>query len=371
MRALVIISFIVLGTNLSMIDCQCAIGQYGNSTATCTDCPPHTISAADSKTVTECRCLPGHQISANDTCTVCKEGECCGIDITKKPTIRNHSESACASCPINTILVISGTDNITYCYCATGYGGVNGSVCGNDATNVTTIEHTNVNMSTLKFTSTLNMEVIDFNQSQRKVYVAGVARALGIEPKRVIITTVRDTTWSSRRLLASTVVVETTVRVPKEQAITVAESATPANINTQLASSGITVEAVSVVTITEEEPSESSSMSREELRQFLPAPIPIALEMALTVLSMILFMLLCAPIVAVVCICCGLGVAAKAMFSPKTSVFFSETKVNPFGNGNGNALIGSRAYAAPSNTFVGSRSYTGDTCETVLVYSSV
>ena len=99
--------------------------------------------------------------------------------------------------------------------------------------------------------------------------------------------------------------------------------------------------------------------------------MPIAVEMALTVLTIILLMLLCAPLVAVMCVCCGLGVAAKAMFPPVTHMFFSESKVDQLGTGNGNALIGSRAYATPSNTFVGSRSYTGDTCETVLVYSSV
>ncbi|KAJ1496168.1 hypothetical protein T484DRAFT_2526584 [Baffinella frigidus] len=88
------------------------------------------------------------------------------------------------------------------------------------------------------------MSRVEFTADKQGAYVAGVAEALSVAPSRVAIASITDRS-TRRRLLASSVAVSTTVIVPKDKVAGVAVLATAENLNRALASSGISVGAVS------------------------------------------------------------------------------------------------------------------------------
>jgi len=76
-------------------------------------------------------------------------------------------------------------------------------------------------------------------------YVSGVAAALDVaETSVLILSVVEQTTGRRRKLLVTSVVVETRVVVSAEQAVTVARRITTANLNSALSFAGISVEEV-------------------------------------------------------------------------------------------------------------------------------
>ncbi|KAJ1465686.1 kinase-like domain-containing protein [Baffinella frigidus] len=97
------------------------------------------------------------------------------------------------------------------------------------------------------------MSITEFSTSSRDAYVNGVAEALDVASSRVAIASVTEQ-FTRRRLpgrglLASNLLVGTTATVPKDKASFVATAATAENLNTALASSGISVGSVSARTV--------------------------------------------------------------------------------------------------------------------------
>jgi hypothetical protein len=98
------------------------------------------------------------------------------------------------------------------------------------------------------FTANLAMSIAEFSTSSREAYVDGVAEALNVASSSVAIASVAEQ-FTRRRLLASALAVATTATVTKDKALSVIEGATAENLNTALASSGISVGTVSARTI--------------------------------------------------------------------------------------------------------------------------
>jgi hypothetical protein len=91
---------------------------------------------------------------------------------------------------------------------------------------------------------TLSMTITEFDTGTRALYLKGVAKTLSVQVSSIFIASVSERT-ASRRLLASTIAVETIATVPSDRATTAAASATFENLNRVFSSSGISVGSVS------------------------------------------------------------------------------------------------------------------------------
>lgn len=98
-------------------------------------------------------------------------------------------------------------------------------------------------MSTITFVITMAMSLAEFDSTKRGEYMAGVAQALAVPLGSVAIGLVTETV-SRRRLLVTTIEVETVVTVPSEDTGSIEAKVTPENINGALASAGMTVDGV-------------------------------------------------------------------------------------------------------------------------------
>jgi hypothetical protein len=87
------------------------------------------------------------------------------------------------------------------------------------------------------------MSLTAFDSTKRNEYVAGVAQALSVPVDRVAIGSVTETV-SRRRLLTTTIEVETVATVPIGDAESVASAVTSENINSALESAGMAVQEV-------------------------------------------------------------------------------------------------------------------------------
>jgi len=109
-------------------------------------------------------------------------------------------------------------------------------------------------VSTITFWVKLQMSRAEFEvEATRAPYISGVATALGVAETSVsIVSVVEETTGRRRKLLLTSVAVETSVIVSAEQAETVADRITTDNLNSALSSAGLAVEEVSSVSIVTE-----------------------------------------------------------------------------------------------------------------------
>jgi hypothetical protein len=98
--------------------------------------------------------------------------------------------------------------------------------------------------ATVTFVATLQMTAAEFNSTQQILYKTGVAATLGVSIHAVVIGSVTEIV-ARRRLLATTIEVETIVTVPAEDAEAVSQAATSENLNTALEGGGIVVEEMS------------------------------------------------------------------------------------------------------------------------------
>lgn len=96
-------------------------------------------------------------------------------------------------------------------------------------------------MSTVAFTSTMAMSLAAFDSAKRDAYQTGVAQALSVPIGSVAIGLVTETV-SRRRLLSTTIEVETIATVPTEDTESVTGSVTAENINGALADAGMSVD---------------------------------------------------------------------------------------------------------------------------------
>jgi hypothetical protein len=108
----------------------------------------------------------------------------------------------------------------------------------------TTPEPETPSVSTVTFTATLLMSLAAFDSTKREAYVAGVAVALSLPTSSVTIGLVTENV-ARRRLLATTVDVETIVTVPSEDTGSVSTAVTPENLNSALEPAGMTTDGVS------------------------------------------------------------------------------------------------------------------------------
>jgi hypothetical protein len=89
------------------------------------------------------------------------------------------------------------------------------------------------------------MSLVEFDSTKREQYVAGVAQVLSVPVSSVSIGTVTENvSRRRRRLLATTIDVETIVTVPSEDTGSVAAAATTENLNGELESDGMTTDGV-------------------------------------------------------------------------------------------------------------------------------
>jgi len=95
-------------TSGSLPNCYCLAGTY-TGTASCQNCPPHSISPADSLAITACTCNAGWNGADGDTCVGC------AADTFKAVT----GDSGCVGCPAN-----SGSPaKSSACICNAGWSG--------------------------------------------------------------------------------------------------------------------------------------------------------------------------------------------------------------------------------------------------------
>jgi hypothetical protein len=109
-------------------------------------------------------------------------------------------------------------------------------------------------VSFITFSATVQMSQADFkSQAAIFAYISGVATALRVAETAVsIMSVVEQSTGRRRKLLLTSVVVETSVIVSVEQAEAVARRITTDNLNSALSSAGIFVDGVSgISTVTE------------------------------------------------------------------------------------------------------------------------
>lgn len=94
------------------------------------------------------------------------------------------------------------------------------------------------------FKATLSMSSAAFTADKQRVYLQGVANALAVSISDMSIGEIIEI-QVRRRLLATSIEVETIALVPEENAQSVSSSVTSENINAQLASAGMGVQAIS------------------------------------------------------------------------------------------------------------------------------
>jgi hypothetical protein len=111
------------------------------------------------------------------------------------------------------------------------------------------------------FTASIQMSAAQFDDVS-DVYIAGVADALNVTESDVNITRVEEVV-TRRRLLGVSVLVETAVTVPAEEAESVASSVTPENLNSALGSRNMTVVEVTDVAVSTAKPTTASEPTPE------------------------------------------------------------------------------------------------------------
>ncbi|KAJ1486806.1 hypothetical protein T484DRAFT_1666447 [Baffinella frigidus] len=171
--------------------CNAATYKVATGTGPCSTCPAGTSSASGSDDLTDCNCLAGyHGTRDGSECTACLAGEF-------KSEVGTGD---CPFCPANS----ESSAGSALCYCSAGFTGADGGpcvVCSDCASAVT-------------FIATLAMTLTEFTIAKRNEYVAGVAQALSVSSSSVAVASVTQQ-FSRRRLLASTILVSTTVTVAR------------------------------------------------------------------------------------------------------------------------------------------------------------
>ena len=90
-----------------------------------------------------------------------------------------------------------------------------------------------VELSTVTFTVTLQLTLAEFNSTVREAYIEGVATALSTQVSNVAIGAVTEVV-ARRRLLSTSIEVETVVTVPSTEAESLANATTAENLNAGL-----------------------------------------------------------------------------------------------------------------------------------------
>ena len=187
-------------------DCYCLDGYHGS------------IDCATRKNVTHAQCEPGYAYESHTDiirCRVCETGTFCdGAD--RYP------------CPVGMFSPF-GSSDIDDCTCDADYTRAECS-------------------STVSFTVSLAMTSAEFTTIKQGEYKESVATAIGIPETSVVIVSIVEI-QALRRLLSSSIAVETSATVPGVNAQAVSNAASSGSITTQLASAGMTATGVSKPTI--------------------------------------------------------------------------------------------------------------------------
>ncbi|KAJ1490359.1 hypothetical protein T484DRAFT_1935230, partial [Baffinella frigidus] len=192
----------------------CPSGSFasGASASACTSCGANTASAEGSTASSDCGCAPGFwgDASSGKICTACLSG-----------TYKDFGGAAeCSSCPEKTPQSVPGSTAVGDCVVA---------------------------ISTITFSARVQMSEAEFEaEATSAAYILGVATALGVAETSVsIVSVVEQSTGRRRKLLLTSVVVETSVIVSARLAGAVAGRITTDNLNSALSSAGISVDEVS------------------------------------------------------------------------------------------------------------------------------
>ena len=149
--------------------------------------------------------------------------------------------------PTPTDSVVESTSSSTHTTAA-----INDNVHNPDITNMSDTSTTDTYQTTtpippiakVTFKATLSMSSAAFTADKQRVYLQGVANALAVSISDMSIGEIIEI-QVRRRLLATSIEVETIALVPEENAQSVSSSVTSENINAQLASAGMGVQAIS------------------------------------------------------------------------------------------------------------------------------
>ena len=170
--------------------------------------------------------------------------------------------------------------------CPAGTTSVVGSNSFGDCTNVqgtpeptstTTTPTTQTTDSTVTFTATLQMTLVEFNTTVREAYTTGVALAFSTQVSNVVIGTVTEVV-TRRRLLATSIDVETIVTVPSTQAETLANSTTIETLGNELETVGIPVGDVSAPVVETVLPQTTSPPTTSPPTTSPPTTSPVPVE---------------------------------------------------------------------------------------------
>ena len=278
------------GTIFKSDDCEskvcteCRTGEWCDGTHS-HNCPDHMTSVMGSTSENSCECHSGYTLDPDEThtCIPCPEGSWCNathINSCPEGTtsqIISTAEHHCYCLPgYNGTIPCEDRNNATHTPCNVGYmyeGGVckvcspgywcdgeDETMCDKGMTSLSStseLDHCTCHIgytrdqctAVLTFTVTLAMTKAEFDATMQTKYIEALTNALSIPTTSLYISSIDDTT-SARRLLGSTINVETTIHVPGDMADRIAEDATSTFVISSLGSVGITSSQVSVIIIT-------------------------------------------------------------------------------------------------------------------------
>ena len=156
------------------------------------------------------------------------------------------TENSVTQCPDNSNSP-AGSTLKSDCICKKGFPGPPGGECSEP---IGVFSEKTV----VSFKAAVAMSVAEFDSGKRASYISGVAQSLSVSIESVSIGSVTETI-SSRRLLATTIAIETIVTVsadepdPQAAADAITAAATQDNLNAALSSSGIELTAMEPVVV--------------------------------------------------------------------------------------------------------------------------
>jgi hypothetical protein len=174
---------------------------------------------------TGCTACGAGSYYTNTTCNACAANTYSNVVVAMSPT-------TCLPCQANR----SAATGSSECYCSPGF---NGSLC--HACSACTKK--------VVFSVTLDMTDTEFDAVKRAVYLMGVSSSLKLAPSSVNISGTRPNRSFQRRLLSTTLTVDTVALIPVRRESAVAGLVTPENIGTILARMGLVVLSVSPPTM--------------------------------------------------------------------------------------------------------------------------
>jgi hypothetical protein len=285
----------------TILDCTCLTGYSGTSNgAACTACIAGTYKPASDGTCVSCPMGTYGDTIAATSCAVCSAGTfSANVGAQSVETCRNCSTgsfgngvgvSACTTCGTGKYSDTTGSTSCSLCPKGTS-SGFNGGAsfcppcaastysnsigrasclrCSKGKYSTTTgntdfsscidipvpavpeaVNGTDPIEATVTFNVTIQMTLAEFLAEMRAQYIDALERAVNITGAKVqIISVTEQELGGGRRLLATTLVVQTSVTIPAEEVADVMATTNSENVGRSLANTNITMDSVSASTV--------------------------------------------------------------------------------------------------------------------------